>query len=154
MASCRQVRLSTFGWVREAGFALLATFDHPHFTMVLADLRELTLARLDRCFDEPIPNPGRPSEGSVGHHERSVAVDDTYEIAIDFMDMIDDRHLWARAGDGRPGVDFSVGRHVIVGDDDADPKVARIIAVDADGDIDLEVLPGSVESHADLLTLA
>ncbi|MBL8777016.1 MAG: hypothetical protein JNK12_13825 [Acidimicrobiales bacterium] len=58
----RRVRLSTFGRVREAGFALLATFDQPHFTLVLADLTELSLARLDRCFDEPIPNPGRPPE--------------------------------------------------------------------------------------------
>ena len=57
------MRLSTVGRVREAGFALLATFDHPHFTLVLADLSELTVARLDRCFDEPIPNPGRPPEG-------------------------------------------------------------------------------------------
>ncbi len=63
IASYRRVRLSTFGRVREAGFALLATFDHPHFTLVLADLSELTLARLDHCFDEPIPNPGRPPEG-------------------------------------------------------------------------------------------
>jgi hypothetical protein len=63
IASYRRVRLSTFGRVREAGFALLATFDHPHFTLVLADLSELTLARLDHCFDEPIPNPGRPTEG-------------------------------------------------------------------------------------------
>lgn len=62
IASYRRVRLSTFGRVREAGFALLATFDHPHFTLVLADLTELTLARLDRCFDESIPNPGRPPE--------------------------------------------------------------------------------------------
>jgi hypothetical protein len=46
-----------------AGFALLATFDHPHFTLVLADLSELTLARLDRCFDDPIPNPGRSTQG-------------------------------------------------------------------------------------------
>ena len=60
IASYRRVRLSTFGRVREAGFALLATFDHPHFTLVLPDLSELTLVRLDRCFDEPIPNPGRP----------------------------------------------------------------------------------------------
>lgn len=57
----RQVRLSTFGRVRSAGFALLATFDRPHFTVVLADLSELTVARLDRCFDDPIPNPGRAS---------------------------------------------------------------------------------------------
>lgn len=59
----RRIRLSTFGRVRGAGFALLATFDHPHFTLVLADLSELTLARLDRCFDEPLPNPGRSPEG-------------------------------------------------------------------------------------------
>jgi hypothetical protein len=55
----RQVRLSTFGRVRAAGFALLAIFDRPHFTLVLADLSELTLTRLDRCFDDPIPNPGK-----------------------------------------------------------------------------------------------
>jgi hypothetical protein len=63
IASYRRVRLSTFGRVREAGFALLATFDHPHFTVVLADLSELNLARLDRCFDDPIPNPGRTPQG-------------------------------------------------------------------------------------------
>jgi hypothetical protein len=63
VVSYRRVRLSSFGRLREAGFALLATFDHPHFTLVLADLSELTLARLDRCFDDPIPNPGRPPEG-------------------------------------------------------------------------------------------
>ena len=57
------VRVRLIGRVREAGFALLATFDHPHFTLVLADLSELTLARLDRCFDKPITNPGRPPEG-------------------------------------------------------------------------------------------
>jgi len=33
--------------------------NRPHFTLVLPDLSELTLTRLDRCFDEPIPNPGR-----------------------------------------------------------------------------------------------
>ncbi|MGB6059030.1 MAG: hypothetical protein WBF71_12300 [Microthrixaceae bacterium] len=59
LVSYRKVRLSTFGRVREAGFALLPTFDHPHFTVVLADLSELILVRLNRCFDSPIPNPGR-----------------------------------------------------------------------------------------------
>jgi len=63
VAGYRQVRLSTFGRLREAGFAVLATFDHPHFTLVLADLSELTFARLDRCFDAPIPNPGRRPAG-------------------------------------------------------------------------------------------
>ena len=54
----RQIRLTTFGRLREAGFAVIATFDAPHYTVALSDLSELTLARLARCFDEPIPNPG------------------------------------------------------------------------------------------------
>lgn len=77
-----------------------------------------------------------------------------YGIAVDFMDMTNDRRLWARAADARPGVELTVGRHAIVGDDDADPKVARIVAIDADGNVELEVLPGSVESHLDLLAPA
>jgi hypothetical protein len=59
----RHVRLSTFGKLRTAGFALVATFDHPHFTLMLPDLSEITLARLNRAFDPAIPNPGRPSQG-------------------------------------------------------------------------------------------
>jgi hypothetical protein len=42
----------------------------------------------------------------------------------------------------------------VVADDDADPKVARVVSLDADGNIELEVLSSSVESHADLLTSA
>lgn len=62
IAQYRRVCLSTFGRVRSAGFVLLATFEHPHFTLVLPDLAELTIVRLTRCFDDPIPNPGRPAE--------------------------------------------------------------------------------------------
>ena len=58
-----QVRLSTFGRLRTAGFAVIATFDQPHFDVVLPDVSELTVARLDRCFDAPIPNPGRRGQG-------------------------------------------------------------------------------------------
>ena len=79
---------------------------------------------------------------------------DHYDIAVDFMDMTNDRRLWARAADARPGVELTVGRHAIVGDDDADPKVARIVTIDADGNVELEVLPGSVDSHLDLLAPA
>lgn len=59
LANYRQVRLSTCGRLRTAGFALLASFEHPHFTVVLADLSELTTARLQATFDAAIPNPGR-----------------------------------------------------------------------------------------------
>jgi hypothetical protein len=67
------------------------------------------------------------------------------------MDMTDDRHLWARAADARPGFDATVGRHAVVGDDYADPRVARIVAIDSDENVELEVLPGAVEAHLDLL---
>jgi hypothetical protein len=58
---------------------------------------------------------------------------DTYDIAVDFMDMTDDRRLWVRAEDARAGFVVEVGRHAVVGDDDADPKVARIVEIGSDG---------------------
>ena len=39
-----------------------------------------------------------------------MSVPDDYEIAVDFMDMTNDRHLWARAVDARPDLELSVGR--------------------------------------------
>lgn len=54
-----KVRLSTAGRLRAAGFVLLATFDRPHFDIALPDLSDDTVKRLDECFDQPIPNPGR-----------------------------------------------------------------------------------------------
>lgn len=76
----------------------------------------------------------------------------TYELAVDFMDMTDERHLWIRIEDARAGLQPTVGCYVIVADDDADPAVARVLNIDAQGNIELEVLPGSVESHQDLVT--
>ena len=81
-------------------------------------------------------------------------MNDDYEIAIDFMDMTNGGHLWARASDARLSVGMFVGRHVVVGDEDADSRVARIVSIDADGNFELVVLSGSVESHSDLLAPA
>ena len=74
-----------------------------------------------------------------------------YDLAVDFMDMTNDRRLWTLLEDARPGFVPITGRHVIVGDQDAVPAVARIVSVNAEGHIELEVLPGSVDSHRDLL---
>ena len=81
-------------------------------------------------------------------------MDRAHHIAVDFMHMTDDRRLWARPADVRPGLELAIGGHVVVGDDDADPKVARVVTLDADGSIELEILTGTVESHADLLAPA
>jgi hypothetical protein len=59
LARYRQVRTSTVGAVRAAGFAFLATGDRPHFDIVLPDLDAATLVRLDGTFAAPAPNPGR-----------------------------------------------------------------------------------------------
>ena len=53
----RQVRLSSFGVLRRAGFALWPTNPFPHFSIVLPDLDPATLSRLDGCFGQPVPNP-------------------------------------------------------------------------------------------------
>ena len=77
-----------------------------------------------------------------------------YDLAVDFMDLTDDHRLWARRTDANNGFCAEVGRYVIVGDDDADPRVARIVQIDADGNIELEVLPGSLEANLGLVTPA
>lgn len=76
------------------------------------------------------------------------------DIAVDFMDMTDDRRLWARVTDVREGFVPAVGRHAIVCDDDADPRVARIEDITDDGLLRLEVLPGPIEAHRDVLARA
>jgi hypothetical protein len=77
-----------------------------------------------------------------------------YDLTVDFMDMTDDRHLWTRIEDARPGFSPIVDSYVVVGCDDADPAVARVLAIDPNGNIELDVLPGGVEAHHSLLTSA
>lgn len=77
-----------------------------------------------------------------------------YDIAVDFMDMRNDGRLWTRMSDVRPGFVPIAGHYAIVGGEDADPAVARIISVDIEGGIQLQVLDGSVEEHRHLLTTA
>lgn len=81
-------------------------------------------------------------------------VEHAYDVDVDFMDMRDDGRLWVRGADFRAGLEPAVGRYVVVGCDDADAAVAQIRAIDTDGNIELEVLRGSVESHRRLLAPA
>jgi hypothetical protein len=54
-----KVRLSTVGRLRALGFALLPTLTRPHYDVVLPDLDDETLDRLELGFDFPIPRPIR-----------------------------------------------------------------------------------------------
>ena len=78
----------------------------------------------------------------------------TPDLVVDFMDMTNDRRLVTRTVDSRAGYRPVVGSYAVVGDADAEPRVARIRTIDERGIIELEVLPGSVEAHRDLLAPA
>ena len=70
------------------------------------------------------------------------------------MDMTNDCRLWARHLDVRSGLVLEVGSHVIVGDEGADPKVARVLAVDDVGHIELQVVGGAIDEYRALLARA
>ncbi|MGH9244279.1 MAG: hypothetical protein ACRD29_08165 [Acidimicrobiales bacterium] len=77
-----------------------------------------------------------------------------YDIWVDFMSMTNDRRLWTRMKDVRPGFVPIAGQYAVVGCEDAFPAVAQIITVDIERGIQLQVLDGSVEEHRHLLTTA
>jgi hypothetical protein len=54
-----QVRLSTVGRLRQAGFTFLSTGRTPHFDIALPDLDGATLGHLRAVFGPPMANPGR-----------------------------------------------------------------------------------------------
>lgn len=54
-----QIRLSTVGRLRRAGFTLLSTGRTPHFDIALPDASGPMLRQLRVAFDPPTPNPGR-----------------------------------------------------------------------------------------------
>lgn len=70
------------------------------------------------------------------------------------MDMTADRRLVSRLVEARPRFQPVVGAYVVVGDEGAVPRVAKIVAIDKAEIIDLEVLEWPVESHSDLLAPA
>lgn len=58
-----KVRLSTVGRIRALGFALLPTLARPHYDVVLPDLADETLNRLELAFDLPIQRPTSRQDG-------------------------------------------------------------------------------------------
>lgn len=73
------------------------------------------------------------------------------DLWVDFQRMQDDGRLLARARNVRLGVTLVAGGYLVVGSEDAEPAVAQVLAVTAEGSIELRVLPGTVAQHRDLL---
>lgn len=74
-----------------------------------------------------------------------------YDIWVDFQRMQDDGRLLARARNARPGLTIIAGRYVLIGCEDAESAAAHVLAVSADGAIELQVLPGAASDHHSLL---
>lgn len=70
-----------------------------------------------------------------------------YDLWVDFQRMQDDGRLLARARNARAGLTITAGMHLIVGCEDAEPAVARVVSVSDDGSLELRVLPGPVAAH-------
>lgn len=75
----------------------------------------------------------------------------TYDIWVDFQRMTDDGHLRARTRNACPGFTVTAGAYVLVGCEDAEPAVAHVLSVSADGSVELQVLPGAAADHDALL---
>jgi len=76
------------------------------------------------------------------------------DLWVDFQRMQDNGRLLARARNARPGLTLVAGMHLVVGCEDAEPAVARVLTVTADGSVELQVLDGPVDLHRNLLATA
>jgi len=50
-----------------------------------------------------------------------------------------------------PGVALDPGKYLVVGNEEADPAVAEVVSVAANGVVLVRVLPGSAEQHLHLV---
>lgn len=75
----------------------------------------------------------------------------TYDIWVDFQRIQDDGRLLARARNARPGLTITADMYLLVGCEEAEPAVAQVAAVTADGSVELQVLPGAARDHSALL---
>lgn len=65
---------------------------------------------------------------------------DTYDVWVDFMTMDDDGTVVAHADDVRPGLRVNVGDVVGAGSEDSKTLKARVMRVDINGTVVLEVI--------------
>ena len=74
-----------------------------------------------------------------------------WDLWVDFHRVDAAGLTHAHLRDASPGVVLEEGQFVLVGDHDADPGVARVIEVRADGIVLVRVLSGHADLHRELL---
>ncbi|HUZ43053.1 MAG TPA: hypothetical protein VMU63_01520 [Acidimicrobiales bacterium] len=74
-----------------------------------------------------------------------------WDLWVDLHRVDADGLTHASLKDATPGSRVESGRHIVVGDHDADPAVAQVVDIKASGVVLLGVLPGHANQHLDLL---
>jgi NADPH-dependent ferric siderophore reductase len=73
-----------------------------------------------------------------------------WDMWVDFARVYDGM-TYGDLDDAQPGAVVEAGAYILVGDDDAEPAVARVVDVKPDGVVLLSVLPGHADLHRHLL---
>ena len=76
----------------------------------------------------------------------------TWDLWIDYQARRADGLTPTLARFARPGLSLKVGAFIVVGADDAEPAVAEVVDVRADGVVLVRVLPGPASDHLELLS--
>lgn len=75
----------------------------------------------------------------------------TWDLWVDYLRTDGEGLTHTSVRNASPSVVLRVGDHIVVGNEDADPAVARVAFVGDDGVVLVAVLPGPVETHRALL---
>ncbi len=75
----------------------------------------------------------------------------SWDLWIDYLRTDGEGLTHGSTHNAAPGVRLLVGQHVVVGNEDADPAVARVVSVGDDGVVLVAVLPGPVDGNRSLL---
>jgi len=75
----------------------------------------------------------------------------TWDLWIDFQAENADGLTPALAEHARPDITLEAGMHVLVGSDDSELAVARVVSSQSDGLVYTRVLPGPASEHLHLL---
>jgi hypothetical protein len=151
--SCTQIpaRDNSVQGVSQAVGRLRQAGRTPHFDIALPDLAGTTLGHLRTVFGPPTANLGRQREHPGGGRMTRMKEDRRWDLWVDFHRVDADGLTHASLKDASEEAVIEPGRYVIVGDEDADPAVAHVVDVRANGVVLLRVHTGHADQHLDLL---
>ena len=72
-----------------------------------------------------------------------------WDLWVDYHRTDGEGLTHSRLEDLERPLDLHPGMHIIVGNEEADPAVAQVVAIEEDGVVLVRVLPGPVEDHLD-----